>query len=51
MPIGALGNIHGSRLKFHHDPSHKTDAIISYVISSDLSMFLQRLLGLVETEK
>lgn len=47
---GAVEDIHGSRLKFFHDPSLDKEAIMSHVVSSETGMPVQRLMRLVEAD-
>ena len=47
---GDFDDIHGSRLKYYHDPSLDAEAILPHVISSETGMVVQRLLGLVEAD-
>lgn len=47
---GVLSIAHGTRLKFYHDPSLDTTAIMSHVLSSETGMPVARLLRLVEED-
>lgn len=47
---GLLENVHGSRLKFYHDASLDTKAIMSHVVASETGMPVQRLMRLVESD-
>lgn len=49
LRTGDYEDIHGSRLKFYHDASLDTNAIMSHVLSSETGMVVQRLLELVES--
>lgn len=42
---------HGNRLKFHHDGSLDKEAIVSYIILSEMGMPLQRLIRLEGTKE
>ena len=46
---GLVEDIHGSRLKYYHDRSLDTEAILSHVISSETGMPVARLMKLVDT--
>lgn len=43
-------DVHGTRLKFYHDPSLDKEDIMSHLIASETGMSVQRLMELVETE-
>lgn len=45
-----IGDVHVSRLKFYHDSSLDTKAILSHLISSETGMVVQRLMSLVDYE-
>lgn len=47
---GIIEDVHGSLLKFYHDPSLDTERIMSHVLSSETGMQVQRLMRLVETD-
>lgn len=48
---GMVKEVHGTRLKFHHDPSLDAEAIMPNVVSSETGMPVQRLMRLVENEE
>lgn len=47
---GQVEDVHCTRLKFYHDPSLDTEAIMSHVISSETGMPVQRLMRLVDSD-
>lgn len=47
---GEVEDVHCTRLKFYHDPSLDTEAIMSHAISSETGMPVQRLMQLVDTD-
>jgi len=50
LRTGLSEEVHGSRLKFYHDPSLDTEAVLSHVLSSETGMVVARLLRLEEHE-
>eukprot|EP00171_Calliarthron_tuberculosum_P004016 IDg4016t1 len=46
---GLTEDVHVSRLKFYHDPSLDTEAVMAHVVSSETGMPVQRLMRLVES--
>lgn len=47
---GNLETVHGTRLKYYHDASLNTTAILSHVLSSETGMPVSRLLKLIEQD-
>lgn len=47
---GAVGEVHGSRLKFYHDRFLNQEAIMSHVVSSEPGMPVPHLMRLVDTD-
>ena len=48
LRTGESEELHASRLKFYHDPTLDTDAVMSHVLQSETGMTVQRLLRLKE---
>lgn len=48
LRTGLSEEIHGCRLKFYHDPSLNTEAVMSHVLSSETGMVVSRLMRLEE---
>lgn len=45
---GDIDKVHGTRLKFYHDASPITEAIMSHLLAFKTGMIVRRLMGLVE---